>query len=325
MKLDIAVHQLATSYVQALIGPSDEDPDPNSITPQNVIGGIYGKVLDGTAWMDRYDTHPNAITGKASAYMRAVTHGKLGRRWVPWGNVTGHAPIGEGRRAAQAAVAAQQGRVSAGFDESLGVTYIANVEPYLQFWPWRRDESKIRSKQFMEAFVNGGGENLWLWVDARAWQLGRAEGIGFDWWFNPTVVKRVLPEVYWTDFKNTPDTAIRRAVLLLRMFGVRPETIYPTFPGDATPDDLERAVAVAHAAGLGRPNIWQRLNLTPEGAVALARMDDPWAAATEPDPPPVAPEVVQAYRDIQALTTLAGVAADQRQEALDRLGRVLGL
>ncbi len=183
MKFDIAVHQVATSYVQALMGPSDEDPDPTKVDPQDVIGGIYGKVLDGTSWMDRYDAHPRAIRGQASARMRAYDHGKLGRRWVPWGNVTGHDPIEEGRLAALAAKAAQVGRESTDFDTDLGATYIANIEPYPQFWPHRGDNSVKRTRQFLDSFVAEGGEHIWLWVDDRAWQLAEADGIGFANWY----------------------------------------------------------------------------------------------------------------------------------------------
>ncbi len=328
MKLDIAVHQVATSYVQALMGPSDEDPDPDTVDPQDVIGGIYGKVLDGVNWMDRFDTHPNAITGWGSARLRAIDHGKLGRRWVPWGNVTGHAPIEEGRLAAQAAVAAQQGRVSSDFDQSLGVTYIANVEPYPQFWPHRGADSRRRTRQFLDSFVAEGGEHLWLWVDARAWQLAETEGIGFDNWYSyrPSLVDRVLPEVYWTDFGMRSNEALERAArLLAAKYRVPLDQIHPTFPGDARPADLVGATIWAHEKGLGRPNIWQRLNLTLEGAIALARMDDLWEPTPEPDPPPVAPDVVVAYRDAQANATLLQIAGGQNQEALDTLGRVLGI
>ncbi len=290
MRVDVAVHQVQSSYVESAIGPSDEDPDPDSLNPQNAIGGIYGKVLDGASWMERYDEHPRAIGDFDVVRQRVRDHAEHSRQWVPWANVLGHEATTEGALAGKIADVAQAARVVAKASD-MGAVFIANVEPYPRFWTYRGIESARRAGQYVGHFKANGGTDLWLWVDARAWQLTADRGIGLGSWLNEIKVRglnyRVLPEVYWTDFNRPPIQSVTEAFRLLDAYDVPRDHVFPTFPGDADPADMVDAVEYAHGSGLGRPNIWQRMNFRPDTARAIAAMDDPWDVpepSLEPEP-----------------------------------------
>lgn len=321
MKVAVAVHQLSTSYLQAMIGPSDEDPRPDRLDPQDAIGAIYGKVLDGLSWMSEFDQHPNAISGFESVATRAMDHTDRGRDWLPWANVTGVDPVREGQLAGQIA-----GVVGTAKPRSYGdvATFIANVEPYPQFWPWR-EATAAKAREYVAAFRHAGGTDLRLWVDARSWQLSDDRGIGLRYWLNAIweydLDYRVLPEVYWTDFGRGPRASLQQAVDLLHTnYGVPFELIEPTFPGDADPADMVAAIQAAHTLGLGRPNIWQRMSLRTETAVAIAKMDDPWSPGST-YPVPIQTAEAMLARAVGASAELASIRED-REAISQRLDTV---
>lgn len=326
MKLDIAVHQVQTSYLQAPIGPSDERPQgATGVVPQDAIGGIYGKVLDGTSWMARFDDHPLAIRGGQTVAARVTEHAARGRRWVPWANVTGVAPSEEGRLAAVIAKTAEQTRVRVGA-EPMGAVYIANVEPYQGFWPHRNAESAARAKTFLRNFQAHGGEELWLWVDARDWQLRLDQGMGFEVWYHevPGLVTRVLPEVYWTDFEVGWGFALNRALRALAAYEVPETSIFPTLPGNANPSDAVNFVDACYNSGLGPPNVWQRLSFRPETAVALARHRNPWPADAPPPPRETVQQAFERGREEGVVEALR-VVREQFDGFMTEAERELGL
>ncbi|KKN54448.1 hypothetical protein LCGC14_0592460 [marine sediment metagenome] len=307
MQVPVAVHQVSTSYLQAMIGPSDEDPHSDHVDPQDAIGAIYGKVLDGLAWMSNYDPHPNAVSGLATVRDRAVIHSHFDRDWLPWGNVLGNDAHAEGRLAGEIAEVTRAAKPRRFNDNT--ATFIANVEPYPQFWTWRGEASASRVHEYVRGFRQARGQELRLWVDARGWQLSEARGIGFRHWMDAIrendLAYRVLPEVYWTDFRVNPGHALRTAESVLSSYSVPMHLIEPTFPGDATPSEMVSAIQYAHERGMGRPNIWQRLNLRPDTAIAIAELDDPWDPA--PSPPPSAYTVP--IETARAMLARAGAAS----------------
>ncbi len=250
-----------------------------------MIGAIYGKVLDGTDLMSHYDPH-----GRAYGSMEMIReigereHQEHGRGFVPWSVPHGLDPETEGRLNANAAIA------GAGHGER--ATMILNIEPYEGFWLRRGAESKDALRRLMSSFRENGGEEIWLWVDARAWQL---RDTNFDHWLSAGegLVTRILPEVYWTDFlrREPTDNDVRfflnRAVALLGEYGVEKARVFPTLPSPSTPEQMVLGIEYCHGLGTGRPNLWQRVNLSRETALAVAGMDDPWlaggAAATGDD------------------------------------------
>ena len=286
MQVDVAAHTLSTSYLRALIGPSDEDPRPDSVDPQDAIGGILGKVLDGTDWMVNFDLHPRAIDGLDTIGRRVRDHEDKGRGWLPWANVRGYNASQEGAMAGEIAVRVRNVKR---VPHDRPAVFIANVEPYPQFWPWRNDETINRSAQYLAAFKRSGGTELRLWIDARGWQLSLDRGIGLSRWQSQAAAHgltlKVMPEIYWTDFNIDPSAAIAATVRTLETFRIAPENILPTFPGDATPQHMIFAFRRAYELGWGKPNIWQRMNLREDTALAIAGLDDLWAP--QPPPPPM--------------------------------------
>ena len=155
MRVPVAVHQVTTSYLEAMIGPSDEDPRSDHVDPQDAIGAIYGKAIDGMGWMTDYDAHSNAISGFPSVTGRAVAHTSLGRDWLPWGNVLGDLAYSEGKLAGEIAKVARDAKPLS-FSNGTA-TFIANVEPYPRFWLWRGRASASRASEYVSGFKQGGG------------------------------------------------------------------------------------------------------------------------------------------------------------------------
>ncbi len=288
MKLAVAVHQVGTSYVDSLLGPSDEPGTSNERDEAvDAIGAIYGKAFDGLSYMSLFDTHPAAVSSSAVVAAREQMHAQAGRGYIPWGVPHGIDPAAEGSLAAEVAIAA------AGEGET--AICILNIEPYAGFWVPRGEDGRAAARELVGSFLNAGGEELWLWTDARRWQLDYVE---FSQWVAFGCVTRVLPETYWTVFAGSRQPtdvdvsdSIVEAVTLLAGYNVSPDRVHPTLPGDATPEHMVYGISECARLGTGRPNVWQRMNFRPETALAIAQLDDPWAGdPLDSDVPVVPPE-----------------------------------
>jgi len=286
MHLPVASHQISTSYLQALIGPSDEAPPASQL-----FDGVWEKCLDGVDWMSRYDEHPMAIGSLSRVRARVQAHNAAGRAWLPWSNVRGLDPRWEGTMAAEIALTAHDAQTVERRDRFIP-TYIANVEPYKEFWTWRGEESKATLWEFVRAYRETLGRlgALWLWMDTRGWQLTEDQGVSLAEWLRACehyeVPVAVLPETYWTDFGGSlaePEPALFAMLQTLEGYGLRRDQILVTLPANADPDDMVRAIGLLHAQGLPRPNLWQRINLRPETAQAIIELADPWSV--EPEAP----------------------------------------
>ena len=236
--------------------------------PQQAIGGIMQKVLDGTRWMDAFDHSPRddqTIGGLLDIWRIAREHQNAGRRWIPWSNVRGLEPEREGMRLGYSAMVA-------------GAPYaIANVEPYVDegFWAHKGANTTKNIERFFHGFRRAarGRVKLRLWVDARPWQLTLDRGMGLGEWLRigGSLIDGVLPEIYWTDFDTTPAQAIHDALTLLDSYDVKRPQVYPTFPGDAADGEMNLALLLAYLESTSRPNVWQRVNLRPEAAIEIAQ------------------------------------------------------
>lgn len=275
MKLPIWVHQVATSYAQSALG-FDDRPWPFS--------EVWDKAYDGLDPMSRYDKHAAAITGMASVAERRRMHASEGRGWRPWvvihGLVSGQTGTSyatrEGLLGGQIAVA--------GAPQGERPVLIVDLEPYPPHF-WRFDLMGGQQSRYVDAYLAAfrsaapTGE-IWLSVDAR----GRhTDEVLFERWWGNQAVTRVLPQVYWTTFRQTPEQALTVALSHLQARSVPASAIAPVLPGDSTPGELTRGIRWVHEEGMLSPSIFQRLNLSPATAEALAELPDPWA--TSPAPP----------------------------------------
>ncbi|CAB4166899.1 hypothetical protein UFOVP1383_43 [uncultured Caudovirales phage] len=278
MKLPIFLHQFDTGYGGSLL-PGDDAALPFS--------ELWVKTNDGLAWMSNFDRHPARVGDLGQVQRLAAMYAGQGITMRPWfvphgREVTGSIAELEGRLAGQ--IAAVSGGVA-----------LVDLEPHepapgggAYYW---RDDLGASGEDvglMISTFLANGGRELWLVPDARP---GRMPSF-MSWWASPTVT-RVLPQVYWTDFQQPYRVALDRAIATLTSSGVqRVSNVFPVLPGNATPDDLVAGIRYAKELGCGGVSIWQRSNLPPESAAALAALEDPWAA-----PPPPPPSTSPAWRE----------------------------
>ena len=296
MKVPIWVHHFATGY-PGLVG-WDDGAQPFS--------EVYGKTNDGLRWQSTWDAgvgtapdgKPWAVRSLGNvAEIDTTLYGPQDLEYKPWGVVHGRWENGpadyagaEGKLAAQIALAAAPAGETP--------VYIVDLEPHYHapfptFWRDDLGAGPTEVERFGVAFqLNGGGE-LWIAPDARDPHL---EPVSFEEWARGAT--RVLPQVYFTDFRMHSREALERALDRLHARGgVQEGDVYPILPGNADPDEMVTAIEVAQILGCGGVSVWQRANLWPETAEAIAAMDDPWA-----QPPSVEREALKHVEVIEQET-----------------------
>lgn len=280
MLLDVWVHRVTTSYLRSPLG-ADDGPLP--------LREVWEKCCDGLDWMAAFDRHPRAIDGLEAVARRAAEHATAGRRWRPWLVPHGRERSDDASNAHARAEGRRSGEVArAAVRPGERAVAILDVEPHYhggtrpRFWRDDLGADAATVEALLDAFVQAGGEEVWVSVDAREPHLGP---VAFETWWRHAAVTRVLPQVYWTDFlrgsRPPAQEDVRRflddALAALGARGVPASSIAPVFPGDSTPGLLVEAYAHAARRGTARPSLWQRLTLTMATARAIERMEDPWA------------------------------------------------
>ena len=282
MRVPVRVHNFANACPGA-IGPDD------TAAP---IAAVYGKTNDGLNWQGRRDAHAAEING-LPAVVRAEReiYGPQEIEYMPWGVVHGRREGNADQALVEGLLAGQVARAAAGPGER--ATCVVDLEPHYHagfpaFW---RDDLGAGPEEvaaFVGGFIEEGGEDLWLAPDARNPHMAP---VSFRAWTQHDVVLRVLPMVYFTDFRQEPEAALDRALMTLREYGwpdVR--TVHPVLPGDAAPAAMLRAIRYARGLGCGGVSVWHRGNLRSDTAAAIAALLDPWVSAP-PVPKALAPGV----------------------------------
>ncbi|MGE3795920.1 MAG: hypothetical protein AB7I38_18620, partial [Dehalococcoidia bacterium] len=244
---------------------------------------IWVKTIDGLAWMSNFDTHPAHVDGIGKVEQLAAMYQSQGLTMRPW--VVPHG------REAWGITAADEGALAGKIAARSGGVLLVDLEPHEPApgggaYYWRDDLGAAGDevRAYVAAFLANGGRELWLVPDARP---GRMPSFA-DWWALDQVT-RVMPQVYWTDFRLGYRDALNRAVSTLTNAGVRRvANIWPVLPANATPEDLAAAIAYVHELGLGGVSVWQRANLDEDDVAKIAALPDPWASASTPTPPPPA-------------------------------------
>lgn len=262
------------------------------------ISEFWGKTNDGLNWQGVYDNHPAEFVDIASV-LRAERdiYGKQGVEFKPWGVVRGQQPGWDlyeyARREGE--LAAMIAKAAAGPGEK--AVYIVDLEPFYHGGPgnpqfFRNDLMPTEAikaavvRAFIEAFKKGGGQEIFIAPDARTAHL---EPVGFRVWLEDPIVTLIMPQVYWTDFKQPPVTALTNAKQVLAGYGVVPERIVAVVPGNSTPADMEAGIGTAANLGFRGVSVWRRGTTPPAVWKAIAEMDDPWASV--PGTPPVPHDV----------------------------------
>lgn len=244
---------------------------------------IWQKCLDGTTWMRAFDGHPMSIGSVADAIAAKNAQQAEGKLWVGWSNVRGTLPELEGQLAGEIAVATKL--------SEFVPSYIANIEPYAQFWEWKGPESRRRATQFLEGYARAGGRWLGLWIDARGWQLSEEQGIGLVHWLEEierlNLGYAVIPECYWNAFNETPADCLGRTALLLGALGVMRGDIWPTFPSPVPVEQYMEGLHAVKTLSLGETvSFWRRGDMAIRSAEWLTQYlgnSEP----TQPEPPHV--------------------------------------
>ncbi len=317
MRLPVWIHHFS-QYGDASVGPDD------AALP---FSEVYVKTHDGLSWMSSYDRglvsdeHGDPDTGRIHVTgSESITriadriYRPQGIVLVPWFVANGRIeptvlPVNidgttlsvagaEGDMAGVAAVAAASGRLRS----RVGVL---DLEPSNHGPFWRDDlgAGPTEVDEYVEAFTESGGDELWIAPDARDPWLDR---VSFEIWaLHAEVVTRVLPQVYWRAFRVEPEDAVARAVAVLTRGGWSDVSgIHPILDGDASAMEMTRAIRFAHRIGCGGVSIFQRKNLSQSTADAVIALDDPWLQRRG-----LMADRIQAAR--AALTAIENVAFDR--------------
>ncbi|MCK9495126.1 MAG: hypothetical protein M0R75_06470 [Dehalococcoidia bacterium] len=248
------------------------------------FASVYIKTNDGNSWQGQFDDHPAEISGlEAVKVARTTIYQPQGIGMMPWGVVQGvnrnkrDISAEEGKRAGQIAVAA------AGAGEP--ARYIVDLEPYYHGGPnnpqfWRNDlgAGPAHVQRFIEAFVAAGGQELWVAPDARTAHL---PPVSFQTWADSPTVTAILPQVYFTDFRQPARVALDHALITLADYRVGPSRIRPVLPGNAEPAPLLDAITYSQAKGCTGVSFWRRGSFRVDSLQAIAGLTNPWG----PEPP----------------------------------------
>ena len=234
MRLDVFRWQIKDDYPDTL--RSDDTTQPFST--------IYIKALDCAeddypTWMGFYDYGSPHNLDELTQQLDVYRQQGLGA--VPWGVARGKFPAAEGEMAGQCAAR-----------ETNGV-YILDLEPYSLFWE-SRDPEDVR--RFLAAFKQAGGRELWISTDSRQ---GKPQEVSLPVWLADPVVTRIMPQAYWTDFQLPWQAGIEASYLPLEALGIPVDKIYPTYPLNATVEDLRAAIAWSQLEpSFGGISLWRR-------------------------------------------------------------------
>lgn len=244
------------------------------------ISEYWGKTNDGLNWQSVYDNHAVEFKDIASV-VRAEReiYGAQGIEFKPWGVVRGQQPGWSGTDYAtrEGTLAGQIAKAATVAGER--AVYIVDLEPYYhggstpQFWRNDLGAGPAHVRAFIAAFTAAGGQELFIAPDARA---GHLDPVSFRTWIESPVVTLIMPQVYWTDFKRTPQASLDTAKSELAKFNVHPARIVAVTPGNGSAADMKAGIEHAHAIGFRGVSVWRRGTTTKAVYDAIASMNDPW-------------------------------------------------
>lgn len=294
MRLSTWIWRLASDYPGA-VGSNDSTAG---------LGEAWVKTNDGLTWQGSFESHPLRVTGHdAIAKLRNI-YAEQDITLQPWGVVHGRMPgaltgyaTSEGALAgAIAGTARMRGRPA---------RYNVDLEPYYhggsspQFWRNDLGAGAAEVREFIAAFRDAGGEELWITPDARP---GHLEPVAFAEWLKHDVVTMVCPMVYWVDFGRSWKASVDTALEILASYGVPASKVHPVYSANGTPSDTVAAVRYARERGCAGVSFWRRGVLRPDVASALRALDDPWGDATSlaPDVRTALEEQLRWWRDTKS-------------------------
>lgn len=191
---------------------------------------------------------------------------------IPWGVSRGTHARDEGIMAGNAAGRDPQGR------------FCLDLEPYDMFWTGSTPE---RVRAWLQGFKDGGGRELWISTDSRN---TKPREVDLPTWLADSIVTRVMPQAYWTDFEQDWKTGIDVSYLPLMELGVPLMMIHPTLPLNATAGDLQDAIGYCMSQpAFGGVNFWRRGIATQQLIDLMATWPQPVfeALSDKPAPDPV--------------------------------------
>ncbi len=271
MRIDVFRWMTSVDYPPTL--RSDDTTQPFST--------IYVKALDCAQdnypqWMGNFDAGSPGSAAELAGALDVYRSQGLGA--VPWGVSRGFFPVDEGRMAGEAAA-----------QETNGV-YILDLEPYDGYWQ-APGETPVR--QWLQSFFANGGRELWISLDSRQ---GKPQEVHLDVWLEDPRVTRLMPQAYWTDFQLPWQQGIESSYLPLMQMGIDVHRIYPSYPLNATLDDLRDAINWSQQLpSFGGISLWRRGIAVQSTLDALLADPQPVFETSAPPPPPPPPPPVSDY------------------------------
>jgi LysM repeat protein len=144
--------------------------------------GVVLKTHDGTNWMSRYDSTPNAIKGAGTVEFFADFFEQGGVPFHAWAVVRGTDPAREAQLASDVLNAGAR-------------SLFLDLEPHSGFWVGTRDSANRLGEELRRRRPNA---RLSTSIDPRPWQMDRiplAEFAAFS--------DEISPQVYWQMFGNS--------------------------------------------------------------------------------------------------------------------------
>ena len=261
--------------------------------------GIVLKTHDGTNWMSRFDTSPDAVSGPNKISELAAFFEAGGVPFHAWYNAHGVDPLTEAQMTSDILDAGAR-------------SMFIDLEPHQGFWRGTADTANQLGEELRRL-----QPAAWLStsIDPRPWEIGNIPLAEFASFTN-----EIAPQVYWSDFRNTanlnrfrreghdpgalgvegitPGFVLAAAMAQLSEFGL---PIHPVGDGSVVADDgwtefLEASFALDASA----VSVWRFGNVEP-GILQLLK----------DTPPRVTSYTVQAGDTLGALAAQWDVGVDE--------------
>ena len=224
--------------------------------------GIALKTHDGTNWMSRFDTSPDAVSGPDKISELAAFFEAGGVPFHAWYNAHGVDPLTEAQMTSDILDAGAR-------------SMFIDLEPHQGFWRGTADTANQLGEELRRL-----QPAAWLStsIDPRPWEIGNIPLAEFASFTN-----EIAPQVYWSDFRNTanlnrfrreghdpgalgvegitPGFVLAAAMAQLSEFGL---PIHPVGDGSVVADDgwtefLEESFALDASA----VSVWRFGNIEP--------------------------------------------------------------
>ena len=261
--------------------------------------GIALKTHDGTNWMSRFDTSPDAVSGPEKISELAAFFEAGGVPFHAWYNAHGVDPLTEAQMTADILDAGAR-------------SMFIDLEPHRGFWRGTADTASQLGEELRRLQPNAWVSTS---IDPRPWEIGNIPLAEFASFTN-----EIAPQIYWSDFRNnanlnrfrreghdpgalgaegiTPGFVLAAAMAELSAFGL---PIHPVGDGSVLADDgwsefLEESFALEASA----VSVWRFGNIEP-GILQLLK----------DTPPRVSSYTVEAGDSLSALAARWDVSVDE--------------